>query len=29
MGGKTQAGMFLCNVCRQKFTVRTGTVMER
>ena len=21
MGGKTQAGMFLCNVCRQKFTV--------
>ena len=29
MGGKTQAGMFLCNVCRRKFTVRTGTVMER
>ncbi|HET7708075.1 MAG TPA: IS1595 family transposase, partial [Sphingomicrobium sp.] len=29
MGGKTQAGMFLCNVCRQKFTCRTGTVMER
>jgi len=29
MGGKTQAGMFLCNVCRNKFTVRTGTVMER
>jgi len=29
MGGKTQAGMFLCNVCRKKFTVRTGTVMER
>jgi transposase-like protein len=29
MGGKTQAGMFLCNVCRQKFTVRTATVMER
>ena len=29
MGGQTQAGMFLCNVCRQKFTVRTGTVMER
>lgn len=29
MAGKTQAGMFLCNVCRQKFTVRTGTVMER
>jgi transposase-like protein len=29
MGGKTQAGMFLCNVCRRKFTVRTATVMER
>lgn len=29
MGGKTQAGMFLCNDCRQKFTVRTGTVFER
>jgi len=29
MEGKTQAGMFLCNDCRQKFTVRTGTVMER
>ena len=29
MGGKTQAGMFLCNACRNKFTVRTGTVMER
>jgi transposase-like protein len=29
MGGKTQAGMFLCNACRRKFTVRTGTVMER
>src|SRR5919112_871446 len=29
MGGKTQPGMFLCNECRQKFTVRTGTVMER
>lgn len=29
MGGKTQAGMFLCNGCRDKFTVRTGTVMER
>ena len=24
MGGKTQAGMFLCNACRGKFTVRTG-----
>lgn len=29
MGGKTQAGMFLCNECRGKFTCRTGTVMER
>jgi transposase-like protein len=29
MEGKTQAGMFLCNDCRSKFTVRTGTVMER
>lgn len=29
MGGKTQAGMFLCNACRGKFTLRTGTVMER
>ncbi|MBA16598.1 MAG: IS1595 family transposase [Sphingomonas sp.] len=29
MEGKTQAGMFLCNDCRDKFTVRTGTVMER
>jgi transposase-like protein len=29
MGGKTQAGMFLCRDCRDKFTVRTGTVMER
>src|SRR5215210_6825144 len=29
MGGRTQAGMFLCNDCRDKFTVRTGTVMER
>ena len=29
MGGKTQAGMFLCNHCRDKFTVRTGSVMER
>jgi transposase-like protein len=29
MEGKTQAGMFLCNECREKFTVRTGTVMER
>jgi transposase-like protein len=29
MGGRTQAGMFLCNACRQKFTVRTGTIMAR
>jgi transposase-like protein len=29
MEGKTQAGMFLCNDCRDKFTVRTGTVFER
>lgn len=29
MGGKTQAGMFLCNACRRKFTCRTWTVMER
>jgi transposase-like protein len=29
MGGKTQAGYFLCNNCRDKFTCRTGTVMER
>ncbi len=29
MGGKTQAGYFQCNDCRDKFTARTGTVMER
>jgi transposase-like protein len=29
MEGKTQAGMFLCNDCRDKFTVRTGTIFER
>ena len=29
MAGKTQAGMFLCNDCRDKFTVRVGTVFER
>lgn len=29
MGGETQTGMFLCNGCRGKFTVRTGTVFER
>lgn len=29
MAGKTQAGMFICRDCREKFTVRTGSVMER
>ena len=29
MGGTTQTGMFLCNDCRDKFTVRTGTIFER
>jgi transposase-like protein len=29
MAGKTQAGMFLCNDCRDKFTARVGTVMGR
>src|SRR5688572_31054075 len=29
MGGKTQAGMFLCNDCRDKFSARVGTVLER
>ena len=29
MAGKTQAGMFICYDCREKFTVRTGTVLER
>src|SRR4051812_2037372 len=29
MRGKTQAGYWLCNDCRDKFTCRTGTVMER
>lgn len=29
MGGQTQAGMFMCNDCRGKFSVRTGTVFER
>ena len=29
MGGKTQAGMFLCNGCRDKFSARVGSVMER
>ncbi len=29
MGGKTQAGYFLCRDCADKFTCRTGTLMER
>jgi transposase-like protein len=29
MAGQTQAGMFQCNDCRDKFTIRTGTVFER
>jgi transposase-like protein len=29
MAGKTQSGMFLCNDCREKFTARVGSVMER
>lgn len=29
MEGKTQAGYFLCNDCRDKFTARVGSVMER
>lgn len=29
MKGRTQKGMHLCRDCRDKFTVRTGTVMER
>src|SRR5713101_2682069 len=29
MGGKTQAGMFVCYDCADKFTVRTDTVFER
>jgi transposase-like protein len=29
MAGKTQKGMFLCNNCRDKFTARVGSVMER
>jgi transposase-like protein len=29
MAGKTQAGMFLCNDCRDKFSARLGSVMER
>ncbi len=27
MAGKTQAGYFICRDCRDKFTVRTGTVL--
>jgi transposase-like protein len=29
MGGKTQAGMFVCYGCEDKFTVRTGTIFAR
>lgn len=29
MAGNTQAGMFLCRDCSDKFTCRTGTLMER
>jgi transposase-like protein len=29
LAGNTQAGMFLCNDCRDKFTCRTGTIFER
>jgi hypothetical protein len=29
MAGETQAGYFLCNDCRDKFTARVGSVMER
>lgn len=29
MAGQTQAGYFQCNDCRDKFTCRTGTVLER
>jgi len=29
MGGETQTGMWVCYVCKGKFTVRTGTVFER
>jgi len=29
LAGKTQTVYFLCNDCRDKFTVRTGSVMER
>src|SRR5258706_10197869 len=29
MGGKTQAGMWVCYACKGKFTVRTGTIFAR
>ena len=29
MAGRTQAGISLCNDCREKFTARVGNVMER
>ena len=29
MAGETQAGYFLCNDCRDKFTARVGSVMAR
>ena len=29
LAGKTQTVYFLCNDCRDKFTVRTGSIMER
>ncbi len=29
LAGKTQTIYFLCNDCRDKFTVRTGSIMER
>ena len=29
MAGKTQAGMFICRDCRDKFSARVGSVMER
>ena len=29
LAGKTQSVYFLCNDCREKFTIRTGSIMER
>jgi transposase-like protein len=29
LGGKTKSGLWQCNACKGKFTVRTGTVFER